>query len=302
MNLNHRIIVDPEITISEFAEEDKQSLVEYLNDREIYENTFHIPYPYKASDADLWVDRKLKQNKEFGQPVSFAIRNSEDRLIGAAGFDGLTPGTSHRAELGYWLAKPFRGQGIMPAVVQKLCLHAFSEFALEKITAYTFFFNRSSQAVLEKSGFVSEGYFRKHLKKEDRFIDCARYALLPKQTEVTQRLDFSILNGEVVVASASWVYVWQNPVTKQIVKLGATWLHPAARAEKHLRERDEEDAQISAFRVPKALDRSKVRDALASKLTTLGLYNSDQSERLEQYPADREGVFADGIIKDLGLT
>ena len=86
------------------------------------------------------------------------------------------------------------------------------------------------------------------------------------------------------------------------MKLGATWLHPAARAEKHLRERDEEDAQISAFRVPKTLDRSKVRDALASKLITLGLYNSDQSERLEQYPADREGVFADGIIKDLGLT
>ena len=96
MNLNHRIIVDPEITLSEYAEEDKQSLVEYLNDREIYENTFHIPFPYKASDAEWWINRKLEQNKEFGKPVSFAIRNSEDKLIGAAGFDGLIPGDGFR--------------------------------------------------------------------------------------------------------------------------------------------------------------------------------------------------------------
>ena len=123
MILNHRIVVDPEIIISEFAEQDKQSLVEYLNDREIFENTFNIPRPYTTAHADWWIKRKLEQNKEFGQPVSFAIRNSEDKLIGAAGFDGLVLGSSHSAELGYWLAKPFRGQGIMSAVVQKLCLY-----------------------------------------------------------------------------------------------------------------------------------------------------------------------------------
>ena len=301
MILNHKIIVDPEISISEFAEQDRHGLIEYLNDPDIYENTSHIPFPYTAGDADWWIARKLEQNKKFGQPVSFAIRNSEDKLIGAAGFDGLLPGDSHKAELGYWLGKPFRGQGIMPAVIQRLCTHAFSTFALEKIIAYTFCNNKSSQAVLEKSGFTPEGYCRKHIKKDGRFIDCYRYILWPKNTDVTQRIDFAVSNGEVVIPNASWVYLWQKPGSKQFEKIGATWLHPAARTEKRLRERDEEDAHVSAFRVPKTLDRSKIRDALIQKLTSLGLYNQVPNEQIEIVPSSSESIFADSIIKDLNL-
>jgi ribosomal-protein-alanine N-acetyltransferase len=301
MNLYHKIIVDPEISISEFAEQDRQSLLEYLNDPDIYENTFNIPYPYTAADADWWISRKLEQNKKFDQPVSFAIRNSDDKLIGAAGFDGLVLGEAHRAELGYWLAKPFRGQGIMPAVVQRLCIHAFSTFALEKITAHTFSKNKSSQAVLEKSGFIPEGYFRKHLKKDGRYFDCNFYVLWPKNTDVTQRIDFAVSNGEVVIPNASWVYLWQKPGSKQFEKIGATWLHPAARTEKRLRETDEEDAQVSAFRVPKTLDRSKIRDALIQKLTSLGFYNQVPNEQIEIAPTTDESIFADNIIKDLNL-
>jgi len=98
-------------------------------------------------------------------------------LIGAAGFDGFTPGKSHKAAIGYWLAKPFRGQGVMTAVVKRVCQHAFSKSALEKIISFTFSHNTRSQAVLEKSGFVFEGCFRKHIKKDDQYIDCKFYGL-----------------------------------------------------------------------------------------------------------------------------
>jgi ribosomal-protein-alanine N-acetyltransferase len=301
MNLNHKIIVDPEISISEYVEQDKQSLIEFLNDPDIHDNTVHIPFPYSLADAELWIARKLEQNERFGQPVSFGIRNSEDKLIGAAGFDRLIPGESHAAELSYWLAKPFRGQGIMPAVVQRLCLHAFSHFALEKILAYTFSNNKSSQNVLEKSGFILEGRFRKHIKKNGRLVDFNRYVLWPKNTDITQRIDFAVLNGEVVMPDTSWVYLWQKPGSKQIEKIGATWLHPAARTEKRLRETDEEDAQVSAFRVPKTLDRSKIRDALIQKLTSLGFYNQVPNEQIEIVPTTEESIFADNIIKDLNI-
>ena len=45
-------------------------------------------------------------------------------------------GKSHRAEIGYWLAKPFWGQGIMTAVVRRACQYAFEEFGLVKIIAH----------------------------------------------------------------------------------------------------------------------------------------------------------------------
>ena len=39
------------------------------------------------------------------------------------------------ASLGYWLAKPFRGRGIMAATVAKICEVGFYEMELDRIYA-----------------------------------------------------------------------------------------------------------------------------------------------------------------------
>lgn len=87
-------------------------------------------------------------------------------------------GKSHRAEVGYWLAKPFWGRGIMTAVVRRLCRHAFDEYGLAKITAQVSLHNPASARVLEKCGFQQEGCLRKHFLKDGRFIDARLFALL----------------------------------------------------------------------------------------------------------------------------
>ena len=99
-------------------------------------------------------------------------------MIGGCGFDGLQAGTSHLAEVGYWLAKPYWGRGIMTAVVQRLCRHAFEEFGLAKITAHVFPLNQASARVLEKCGFHEEGLLRKHFLKDGQFIDARLFAML----------------------------------------------------------------------------------------------------------------------------
>ena len=85
---------------------------------------------------------------------------SDDALIGGCGFDSFQVGKSHRAEVGYWLAKPLWGRGIMTAVVRRVCRHAFEEFGLVKITAHVFSHNPASARVLEKCGFREEGFLR----------------------------------------------------------------------------------------------------------------------------------------------
>jgi RimJ/RimL family protein N-acetyltransferase len=87
-------------------------------------------------------------------------------------------GKSHRAEVGYWLAKPFWGRGIVTAVVQRVCRHAFVEFGLVKIIAHVVTHNSASARVLEKCGFVQEGLLRKHFLKDGQFIDVKLFALL----------------------------------------------------------------------------------------------------------------------------
>ena len=166
------------LRLSEFQRSDIDVLVEYLGDRDIYDLTLRIPHPYPTADATSWPSIVEKATKQNGQPVNWAIRSEAGKSIGGVGFDGLVMGRSHRAEIGYWLARPFWGRGIMSATVQAVCRHAFENLGLAKIVGHTFSFNTASARVLEKCGFESEGYLRRHYLKDGKFIDARAYGLL----------------------------------------------------------------------------------------------------------------------------
>jgi [ribosomal protein S5]-alanine N-acetyltransferase len=166
------------IQLTEFRRSDRDVLVEYLGDKDIYDRTLRIPSPYTAADAERWLDIVEKATKQNGQPVNWAIRDESGRSIGGVGLDGLVIGQTHRAEIGYWLAKPFWGRGIMTAAVLVVCRHAFENLGLAKIVGHTFSFNTASGRVLEKCGFESEGYLRRHYLKDGKFIDARAYGLL----------------------------------------------------------------------------------------------------------------------------
>jgi ribosomal-protein-alanine N-acetyltransferase len=173
-----KLVVNDQVHLSEFRASDKDALVAHLNDRDIYDRTLRIPFPYAEKDADEWLALVTKATKQQGCPVQWAIRSAADALIGGCGFADFQVGKSHRAEVGYWLAKPFWGRGLMTAVVQRLCRHAFEEFGLVKVTAHVFLHNPASARVLEKCGFQQEGLLRKHFLKDDEFIDARLFGLL----------------------------------------------------------------------------------------------------------------------------
>jgi RimJ/RimL family protein N-acetyltransferase len=173
-----QLVVNSQLHLSEFRAADRAALVEYLNDRGIYDCTLRVPFPYTEQDADAWLALSEKITQEQGRPVHFAIRDAAGALIGACGFDGFQAGQSHRAEIGYWMARPFWGRGLMTAAVQRACSHAFEEFGLVKITAHVFTHNPASARVLQKCGFVQEGLLRKQYRKDDRFLDAWLFALL----------------------------------------------------------------------------------------------------------------------------
>ena len=172
------IVVNALVHLSEFRASDKDALIAHLNDRDIYDRTLRIPFPYTDAAADEWLALVARITEQQGRLVQFAIRSADDALIGACGFDGFQVGKSHRAEVGYWLAKPYWGQGIMTAVVQRACRHAFEGFGLVKITAHVYPPNTASARVLEKCGFQEEGFLRQHFLKDGRFLDARLFGLL----------------------------------------------------------------------------------------------------------------------------
>jgi RimJ/RimL family protein N-acetyltransferase len=173
-----RIVVSHQLHLSEWRPSAKPALVEHLNDRDIYDRTLRIPFPYTDATADEWLALVAKNTVQQGRQAHWAIRTADDALIGGCGFSGFQAGKSHLAEVGYWLAKPYWGWGIMTSVVQRLCQHAFEEFGLAKIIAHVASHNPASARVLEKCGFQQEGFLRKHFLKDGRFIDARLFGLL----------------------------------------------------------------------------------------------------------------------------
>ena len=173
-----KISVNNQIHLSEILPTDQAAYIEHLKAKEIYDLTLRIPYPYTEADFRARMEIVEKATRQQGRPVHFAIRNDQEFLIGGCGFDSLQVGKSHRAEIGYWLAKPYWGRGIMAAVVRKACEFGFAEFGLVKIEAHVFAENVASAKVLEKCGFVQEGYLRKHFLKDGKYLDVRLFALV----------------------------------------------------------------------------------------------------------------------------
>lgn len=176
-----KIPVRSSLYLSSIREADKPALLEHLNDKDIYNTTLNIPYPYSEADADSWIQRRVSHTTRVGKQVSFAIRDSQDKLIGGVGADSLEPGTTHRAELGYWLARPYWGQGIMTDCVRVYVGYAFAELGLLRVVAHVLEHNIASARVLEKNGFQLEGRLRKHFMKDGELHDARFYGLLKEE-------------------------------------------------------------------------------------------------------------------------
>src|SRR5262252_9551839 len=115
-----KISVNERVYLSEFQPSDQAACVAHLQEKEIYDRTLRIPYPYTEADFQEWLGVVEKTTKQQGRAVHWAIRKVDGLLIGGCGLDGIEAGQSHRAELGYWLAKPYWGRGIMTDVVRRI--------------------------------------------------------------------------------------------------------------------------------------------------------------------------------------
>lgn len=164
------------LMLTEIRDSDRDLLAEYLNHPDIYANTLRIPSPYKPADAEKYLAILAENAAKQGYATNFAIRDAAGNLIGGCGLDGLVVG--HRAEIGYWVARPFWGQGIATAAVRAACEYGFNRWQLVRIAGLVFSFNPASARVLEKNGFEYEGLLRKHAQKMGQFYDCRAFALV----------------------------------------------------------------------------------------------------------------------------
>ncbi len=170
------ISVNDKIELTEVRDNDKLSLIRYLNDAAVFNNTLTIPSPYTEASADFFLNLCRESEKNHGFINNFAIRErATGNLIGGC---GRFVKDIYKDEIGYWLGEPFRNRGIMSAVISTLCQHLFDTTDLVRIEAFVFCDNFASAKILEKSGFEKEGLLRQYVSKNGAFKDVFIYSKL----------------------------------------------------------------------------------------------------------------------------
>ena len=75
------------------------------------------------------------------------------------------------AEIGYWLAEPWRGRGIATDAVRALVPVAFRRFDIVRLQAGVFSNNPASMRVLEQCGFSREAVRERAIWKNGLLLD-----------------------------------------------------------------------------------------------------------------------------------
>ena len=153
---------------------DLDSLVLYANNPAIARNlTNAFPYPYTVDDG-----RRFIEMASGHSPIRIFAIEVEGKASGGIGVHPQGDVYCKNAELGYWLAEPFWGKGIVTNAIPHVVRYGFANFDISRIFARPYGSNTASQRVLTKAGFVleakMEGTFFKNGEFEDEFIYAVR--------------------------------------------------------------------------------------------------------------------------------
>ena len=174
--MDSNIIIDKDIYLTKSSRDDKGILTEFLNDKEIFDQTLRIPFPYSELDAEATIEHNISFETKNNKQRNWVIRNSDNKLMGHIGLHYPYGLDSDKNEVYYWLGKPFRNKGIMTKVLQGFSDYCFSTLKYKRLEAPIFDFNVSSANVLIKSGYTFEQNLPDHYTKGDKKISARMYA------------------------------------------------------------------------------------------------------------------------------
>lgn len=154
---------------------------ELAGDRAIADTTLSIPHPYEDGMAEQWIAEHRSQF-EAGTHAVFAVELLDDhRLVGAV---SLTIDLDFmKAELGYWIGRPFWNEGYATEAARRIVRYAFDDLGLNRISSRHLVRNPASGRVMQKIGMRHEGTLREDTVKWGRFEDLEMYGLLRSERQ-----------------------------------------------------------------------------------------------------------------------
>ena len=134
--------------------DDIPAIVALLNDFDVVKNLSRVPHPYTEEVAREFLTRSV-EDRAKGQAYPFTVTRKADKaLIGGCGLRLKDDGVF---EMGYWLGRPYWGNGYASEAARRVAGFAFHNLDAPTIRASYFHDNPASGHVLEKLGCVPAG-------------------------------------------------------------------------------------------------------------------------------------------------
>ena len=134
-----------------WQETDAENLYNYAKDPEIG--------PPAGWPPHTSVENSRQIIKDFlSAPETYAVCLKDGKPIGSVGlklkdYTDMTD-REDECELGYWIGKPYWGQGLIPEAAEELLRYAFEELGMRAVWCGYYEGNEKSRRVQEKLGFV----------------------------------------------------------------------------------------------------------------------------------------------------
>ena len=167
---------DPAVELRAPRAEDRDAFIAAMKASAELHRPWVTP-PVTTPEFDAWLTRAARADFD----ANLAVRPEDAAIVGYFNVSQIIRGPLQSAFLGYGGVAEWSGAGYMTAALRLVVERAFTDLALHRIEANIQPNNRTSIALIERCGFVREGFSERYLKIGGHWRDHARFAIRAEQ-------------------------------------------------------------------------------------------------------------------------
>ncbi len=151
------------VLAARYYEENKEHLAPWEPER--------LPEFFTPGYWDEQIAENLKAFEEKTDIRLFALDLQDSEILGVCNFTNISFGPFMACHLGYSISRRFEGKGLMSEILEAGIKFMFETIGLHRIMANYQPHNYRSAALLDRLGFIREGYAQSYLKLNGAWRD-----------------------------------------------------------------------------------------------------------------------------------
>ena len=156
---------------------DQKSFIAYAKQSRALHRSF-VQAPETPAAFAAYVKRYRPSDATPRNIGFLVIRNEDDAIAGVINFSEIIRGAFDSGYVGYYAFAPFAGDGYMTEGFALALDFAFQKMKLHRVEANVQPANIRSLGLVERLGFMREGYSPRYVKIAGRWRDHVRFAML----------------------------------------------------------------------------------------------------------------------------